>query len=81
MKVEQAYGVLNGCWHILDYIQECNISFISKIMFACCVLHNFCILAGEEWDNENANDFDNGDQADDGNILRDGDEIWEVLNL
>ena len=52
---------------------------LSKIIFACCVLHNFCIFAGDEWDDENANYFDNDDQADDGNILRDGDEIQELL--
>ena len=84
MKVEQAYGVLKGRWRILDYIQECNVSFISKLIFAPCALHNFCILAGDEWEDENANDVDNDNQADDGNIFegwRRNTGVVEKINL
>ena len=48
-------------------------AFTNQIIIACCVLHNFCIEAGDLWDDdddEDGNDDDfpvrdgNGDGAD-----------------
>lgn len=49
------------------------------IIVACAVLHNFCILAGDEWDEDDFNnDDDNGPNNND-DVLRDGDDIRELL--
>ena len=48
--VECAFGILKSRWRILHAIEERNIAAVSKIIVACAVLHNFCILAGDEWD-------------------------------
>lgn len=77
VKVECVFGILKGRWRILDLLEEGNISVISKIIVACCVLHNFCILAGDEWDGE-----DGGEDEDRDNnkyIVGDGEDIRELL--
>ena len=50
VSVECAYGILKGRWRILQKRLDSNIAFISQIIIACCVLHNFCIDAGDLWD-------------------------------
>lgn len=46
---------------------------------ACAVLHNFCILAGDEWDEDDFNDDDDNGPNNNDNVLRDGDDIRELL--
>ena len=69
--VESAFGIMKSLWRILDVIEERNIAAVSKIIVACAVLHNFCILAGDEWDKDDFNDDDNGPNNND-DVLRDG---------
>jgi len=79
VNVECAFGILKGRWRILDHIEEGNTAMISKIIIACCVLHNFCILAGDEWDED---DFEGDNDAGNQNnnyVLRDGEDIRELL--
>lgn len=59
--VESTFGILKSCWRILDVIEERDIAFVSKIIIACAVLHNFCILAGGEWEDD---DFNKGNDND-----------------
>ena len=59
--VECAFGILKSRWRILDVIEERDIAFVSKIIIACAVLHNFCILAGDEWED---GDFNEGNDND-----------------
>ncbi|CAH3152167.1 unnamed protein product [Porites lobata] len=44
---------------------------------ACAVLHNFCINAGDEWEWDDGDD--DGGNDNDVNVLRDGDDIRELL--
>ena len=77
--VECAFGILKSRWRILDAIKERNIAAVSKIIVPCAVLHNFCILAGDEWDEDDFNvDDDTGPNNND-DVLRDGDDIRELL--
>ncbi|XP_022162725.1 protein ALP1-like isoform X2 [Myzus persicae] len=41
---EHAFGLLKGRWRRLLYINTTNMKKASKIILACCVLHNFCLL-------------------------------------
>ena len=77
VQVECAFGILKSRWRILMGMEESKVQLISKIILACAVLHNFCILHGDEWEeNDENNDHDQGDNDE---ILRDGDNIREIL--
>ena len=78
VKVECAFGILKGRWRILSSIEESSIARVSKIILACAVLHNFCILNGDEWDFNDAGDGDDG-QNPNFDVLDDGDAIREIL--
>ena len=77
--VECAFGILKSRWRILDAIEERNIAAVSKIIVACAVLHDFCILAGDEWDEDDFNDDDDNGPNNNDDVLRDGDDIRELL--
>lgn len=42
--IEHAFGLLKGRWRRLLYINTTDMKKASKIILACCVLHNFCLL-------------------------------------
>ncbi|KAM9424168.1 uncharacterized protein KZ484_010982 isoform 2-T2 [Pholidichthys leucotaenia] len=77
VTVKRAFGRLKGRWRCL--LKKCNahISLVSHIIAACCVLHNFCEVHNEEWeDDEPAEDEDgllepeNHHQANSGGHIR-----------
>ena len=77
VQVECAFGILKSRWRILMGMEESKVQLIAKIILACAILHNFCILHGNEWEeNDENNDHDQGDNDE---ILRDGDNIREIL--
>ncbi|KAK4885738.1 hypothetical protein RN001_002009 [Aquatica leii] len=41
--IEQCFGLLKGRFRILKHVNVYNTKLISKIIVACCVLHNICI--------------------------------------
>ena len=49
MTVERVFGRLKGHWHCL--IKECgaHITFVSRIVSACCVLHNYSQVHNEDY--------------------------------
>ncbi|XP_028516196.1 protein ALP1-like [Exaiptasia diaphana] len=55
VSVECAFGMLKGRWRILQKRLDSNIAFVSKIITACCVLHNFCLDADDVWDVDDDN--------------------------
>ena len=47
-------------------------------LLACTVLHNFCLLIGDEWDDDDSDDGNDG-QNPNYNLIDDGDTIREIL--
>ncbi|KAI7800694.1 putative nuclease HARBI1 [Triplophysa rosa] len=47
--VEHAFGRLKGRWRCLLKRNDININTVSDVVVACCVLHNFCELHGEQY--------------------------------
>ena len=45
--VERAFGILKGRWRCLRKELEVDTNNVSKIVVACCILHNICIMMGE----------------------------------
>ena len=50
--VERALGILKGRWRILLNRLESRFDNISEIILTCCILHNFCQEAREEFDDK-----------------------------
>ncbi|XP_028678812.1 uncharacterized protein LOC114667607 [Erpetoichthys calabaricus] len=50
MTVERAFGRLKGRWRCLRKRYDCHINNINNIIAACCILHNFCEINNEEYD-------------------------------
>ena len=62
----------------LAYIVFIEEARVSKIIVACAVLHNFCILHRDEWDFDGGDDRDDG-QNPNGDVIGDGEAIREIL--
>ena len=52
VAVECTFGMLKKCWRIQGKWLESKISFANKITVTCAVLHNFCLLNQDEWNDE-----------------------------
>ena len=50
--VERAFGILKARWRILLKKLDNRFDNIPNVILTCCVLHNFCQEAGEEFDDE-----------------------------
>jgi len=68
VSVECAFGILKSRWRILGKHLDSSIDFAVKTAAVCAVLHNFCIMNGDEWNVGDRNDG-NDDEDDDVNIL------------
>ncbi|XP_029968422.1 protein ANTAGONIST OF LIKE HETEROCHROMATIN PROTEIN 1-like [Salarias fasciatus] len=62
MAVERAYGRLKGRFRCLLKLNETHITFISQIVSACCVLHNFCEVHNEEYMDREVEEAEGGDE-------------------
>ncbi|CAG8519505.1 1594_t:CDS:2, partial [Scutellospora calospora] len=75
MIIEQAFGILKGCWRILSKEIYCtDLERIIKIIHACCILHNLCIdrediLSLEEIEIEESQDNNNNNELEESFIL------------
>lgn len=53
MVIERSFGYLKGRWRSLLHVLAVNdTKFASYHIFACCVLHNICLLQNDELDLE-----------------------------
>lgn len=77
VKVECAFGLLKSRWRILGKRLDSKIGFVNKIVIACAVLHNFCIHAGDYWDEPPDNEEGSDDENDD--VIGDGDDVRQIL--
>ena len=50
--VERAFGILKARWRILLKKLDNRFENIPEVILACCILHNLCQQAGEEFDDE-----------------------------
>jgi hypothetical protein len=51
MAVEMAFGILKSRWRILRYVNVNSIIKAIRIITASCVLHNFCYVNLDFWEN------------------------------
>ncbi len=58
IRIEQAFGLLLGKWRILRGPMECSLANNSRIIMACCRLHNYVIDRDWAPDNPNASSDD-----------------------
>ncbi|XP_068706592.1 putative nuclease HARBI1 [Montipora foliosa] len=79
VKVEYAFGIVKGRWRILSFIEETSVARVSKIIVACAVLHNFCILHRDEWDFIDAGDDGDDRENPNDDVIGDGEAIREII--
>ena len=76
VAVECAFGMLKNRWRILGKRLDSRISVANKIAIVCAVLHNFCLLYQNDWnDDDNDDPRDQGHDNNDDAVLRDGDDV------
>ena len=46
--VENTFGILKGRFRRLQYIDMADVSYICKCIVAACVLHNVCVMGGDD---------------------------------
>jgi len=63
----------------LSFIEEASVAQVSKIIVACAVLHNFCILHRDEWDFIDAGDDGDDRQNRNDDVICYGEAIREIL--
>ena len=65
--VERAYGKLKSRWRCLLKALEENTGKVPFTVITCCILHNICILLGDDLDDSDlSSDDDDDDKNDDG---------------
>lgn len=53
--VEHSFGLLKGRWRILKFVNISDIQKVTKIIATCCILHNFCYLNTDFWNETQLN--------------------------
>ena len=71
--IEREFGSLKGHWRLLLKKIEQSHTSVPRSVTAACVLHNFCIMQGDSFDDDddrppldNQNDADKDDETQDG---------------
>ena len=62
---EHAFGSTKNRWRVLQKRLDEQSDRVPDTIFACCVLHNICILRGDQYDNGSDDEDDNSDDDDD----------------
>ena len=79
VKVECAFGLIKSRWRILQKRFDSTIDFAVKNAIACAVLHNLCIRLGDNWEEEDIDDDNPCPPIAGPNIIRDADNMREIL--
>ena len=62
---EHAFGMTKGRWRVLLKRLDEDSDRLPDTIIACCVLHNICVLRGDELDIDDSDDDDDSDNDDD----------------
>ena len=76
--MECVFVLIKSRWRILHKRLNSKINFVNKIVIACVVGHNFCIRAGDFWD-ETPDDVDDGSDVDNDDVVGDGEHVRQIL--
>ena len=60
--VERAYGKLKTRWRCILKELEDDTQRVADIALVCCILHNFCIIMGDEFDDSDDDSSDDDDE-------------------
>ncbi|XP_044270364.1 putative nuclease HARBI1 [Tribolium madens] len=60
--IENAFGILKGRWARLKFINTYSISKAIEITTAACILHNYCYMNDDQWEEEIEIDHDNEEE-------------------
>ena len=80
--VERAFGLLKGRWRITAKKNEQYYTTVKRTVTAACVLHNFCLLQGDSYDDYDMTNNNDEDGNDDDQGLAwgvGGDETRELI--
>ena len=61
--IERAFALLKGRFRRLKYLNMSNVDKIPRVIIACCVLHNICILNDDFVDITSVDSDDDANQA------------------
>ena len=50
MEIECAFGLLNGRFRRLKFVDMVNMDSIVKVIASVCVLHNVCLTTEDDWE-------------------------------
>lgn len=75
---EHAFGLTKNRWRILQKRLDDQSDRVPDTIFACCVLHNICILRGDQYDDDDDH-FDDDHDDNDGNDAPPSRDAAEVL--
>ena len=79
VKVECAFGLIQSRWRILQKRFDSTIGFAVKNAIACAVLRNLCIRLGYNREEEDKDDNNPCPPIAGSNIIRDADNMREIL--
>ena len=77
--IECAFGILKMRWRILNKRLDSHTKFSVRIAVACMVLHNFCIMAGDNWDDLDIPPPDDNQIERNDETVGNGEDIREIL--
>jgi len=80
VKVEHAFGETKGRWRNLQKRLGDASESIPDTVIACCILHNICILRGDNYDgDDDGTDDDDSDDEDNGPPSQEANSILDAI--
>lgn len=81
LSVKTAFKMLKSRWGVLRRRLDCRMEFVCKTVVACAVLHNLCILAGDNWvyDEQGEGLTEEGVEDNNNDIIGNGEVVRQAL--